>query len=146
MREALKVFTPQQWVIIIAAGANAIVGGRLLWMYFNSRWWRESVTNPEGRAVAGDVQKHGSWMLACALTVAIVVAKLGYQREAGLDVDTLVIALLSYSGVLQNNKRLSLKDALDAAKPTPPPAPGTTIDATNATLTVGPNSSTSNAE
>lgn len=139
MSKALFIFTPQSWAIILAAGLNAVVGGWLLWQYFHSRWWRESVTSPDGRAVAGDVQKHGSWMLACALIAATVVAKLGYQRDAGEAVPTLIIALLSYSGVLQNNKRLSLKDALDAAKPA---APATSVDATGATVNVGPNNST----
>lgn len=106
MKELIQVFSPHQWVIIIGMGINSVVAGWLIRLYFRSRFWVEAVTDAAtGRVVGGDVMKAGAFLLGCVLTVAIAVAKLVYQREAGGELVAIDVALLGYSGVLQDIKR-----------------------------------------
>ncbi len=135
MNEILKVFTLQQWVVIIAAGLNAVGLFWLLHQYFQSRFWVEAVTDATtGRVVGGDIQKSGAFALACILIIAITVAKLAYGRDAGAEVVSLVFALLGYSGVLQDIKRRGLQ----------PPAPNFNVSESN--VKIGPNGPATNTQ
>ncbi len=134
MKEILHSFTPQQWVVIIAAGTNALAGGVLAYQFFNSRWWREMVVGPEGRVVARDLFKAAAFILACGMAVAIVVAKLAYNRDAGTELVALVYAFLGVAGFMQFDKRLEKKDVVEAAKPA-----GPSFEIKDSQVGIGPN-------
>lgn len=70
-----------------------------------------------GKVVAGDFGKSSSLMLGHTLTVAVVVANLGFGRSADAGVIALIGALYTYSGALQNVSRLKAKDLAEAANP-----------------------------
>ena len=115
-----RLFTPQNWAIIIAVGLHATAALVFLIWFFSSRWWREMVVSPvTGKVVAGDFGKSSSLILGHTLTVAVVVANLGFSRSADAGVIALIGALYTYSGVLQNVSRLKAKDLADAANPAP---------------------------
>lgn len=133
MKELIHSFTPQQWVVIIAAGTNALAGAVLAYQFFNSRWWREMVVGPEGRVVAQDLFKAAGFILGCALIIAIAVAKLGYNREAGGELVALVYGLLGVAGFMQFNKRLEKKDVVEANKPEAP-----RFEMNNSNVGIGP--------
>lgn len=149
MRELLQVFTAHQWIIIIGVGINAVVGAWFLMRYFRSRFWVEAVTDAAtGRVVGGDVMKAGAFLLGSLGFVAILIAKLVYGRDAGGEIVAIDVALLGYSGVLQDIKRRRFTPAApnfnvsDSKVSIGPNGPAPTAEQTLAGYNDGPGSVT----